>query len=354
MLSHLAVAQFARPNKAIDIDYLALVDKTIPGLAATFNGRFSRGVPCPKCGGSDRFNFSRSPKWGDKTFCRHCAPKGMHPLEYVMWLYGFESREAIDFLKGMATKVGPARTEIKVIELRPLDSAMAEKHHATPDNGWRNYFHGRGITNQLIDLYQLGFNTKWSRYSIPNWLVNPTTGVRECWGIQYRIRPILEERMKQAGKKVSKYLSETGSHNQMLFNGDYVNRKINVCLVVEGVLDCITLRRYGIPACAAFQGNNPHKAWRTEWNKYLRNIGTVLIIPDNDASGMGELIALSKLNDIPRSRIHRLPDNFKDVGKLIESWLPTCDEKEIRKRLVNWLDPHGLGMFTVKRIDPDA
>ncbi len=90
------------------------------------------------------------------------------------------------------------------------------------------------------------------------------------------------------------------------------------------------------------------------WNSPPRNIGTILIIPDNDASGMGELIALSKLNNIPRSRIHRLPDNFKDVGKLIESWLPTCDEKELRKRLVNWLDPHGLGMFSVKRIDPDA
>jgi DNA primase len=131
---------------------------------------------------------------------------------------------------------------------------------------------------------------------------------------------------------VHRYVSEPGSHNQRLFNADFVNRRLRAVLVVEGVLDCISLRAYGIPACAAFQGNNLSKPWRDEWNRYLRNVDSVLIVPDNDASGVGARIAEGKLKAIPHSRILRLPSGYKDVGEYMAG-----NRENVKEKLLEWL-----------------
>lgn len=210
---------------------------------------------------------------------------------------------------------------------RPLN-VMAEPDHPRisqdlPRELWegitegaRKYFNDRGISSRAVDAYLLGWNPKNRRYSVPCY-----DEKGQCWGIQYRA--------SYAGQE-PKYTSETGSFNRRLFNARvFSNGRLAYVLIVEGPLDAIALTDLGFPAIAKFDGNQAYHAWEVKWNKFLNALDRI-IIPDNDDNG--ELIAISKLNDIANSRIHRLPEGVKDTGEFIKRDLAMA-----KVRVQEWL-----------------
>lgn len=320
------------------VDFKSLLEREVPALRGRIGERYSREVACPFCGGTTRFRYrAASERYQvERVFCSHCAPRGLTAVQFVMRRYDLRYGEAVVWLTNQSMRLEPLRV-VPCPPDWPLPMRVALAHHHRKPDTWRNYFRSRGITDDLIDRYRLGYSG--TRYAIPCFLLNQETGEEELWGIQYRIRPQVEGALKAQGVKITKYLSERGSHNHRLFNADFVNSELPQVLVVEGPLDCITLRRFGIPAVATFQGNNKAKAWDTHWNAYLKQVATVLVIPDNDSNGMGELFARQKSCDIPRSHIHRLPPGVKDVGELIGGWLKIgMSEPEIQANLNVWLD----------------
>jgi len=305
-----------------EANLLALVEHDVPVLRGTFNGRYTWEVPCPKCGGVTRFRYRAAKgEYPEMVFCSHCAPKGLHAISYAMWLYDMDFPEACSWVSNKP-KVD-TRYSAPVSLPKPISPAIALQYYRQLGNR-RAYYRSRGISDEMIDRHKLGWNPYIRRYSIPCWKQNPDSGELECWNIQYRITPEEEKRLKAAGIRYAKYLSEKGSHNH-LFNADVSVDGVNIIYIVEGRLDALALTSHGFPTVA-----NP--TWQAAWNKYL-NAQHVIIIADRDANSVGELKAHDKLLAIPHAHIIYPPPPHKDSGEFIMADLATA-----QRRLTEWFD----------------
>jgi hypothetical protein len=207
--------------------------------------------------------------------------------------------------------VAKPKAALRVLRPLPAASMVYSCHRALDTYGDRDYFYGREITDDLIDLHQLGYHPLSRRYSIPHWY----QGV--LYGIQYRSSKSREDWLRSKGAtdddiRNQRFTSELGSQcNDVLFN-DIGIKGMPYCLIVESRLDALSLTAMGFPACVANR-DFPE----------LRAIPEKIIIPDND-TGAGDTIALRRLDAIKGSRIHRLPAGVKDCGVLIkESEVPS-------------------------------
>ena len=66
-------------------------------------------LPCPKCGGDDRFALIRTPD-GDRCFCRQCTgadTRWMDPIGFVQWLHGVDFKAACERLGGILVENYP-------------------------------------------------------------------------------------------------------------------------------------------------------------------------------------------------------------------------------------------------------
>lgn len=305
---------------------LALVEHDVPVLRGTFNGRYTREVPCPKCGGVTRFRYrAADSEHPEMVFCSHCAPKGLHVINYAMWLYDMDFPSACSWLSNK-----PKVNTINIVPVtppKPINPAIALRYYQLLDTH-RVYYRSRGISDEMIERHELGWNPHLQRYSIPCWKRSPQTGELECWNIQYRITPDEEKRMKATGCGYARYLSEKGSSNY-LFNADVCGDGVGRMFIVEGRLDALAMTSLGFPTVA-----NP--TWKAAWNKYLHAQG-VIIIADRDANGVGELKAHDKLLAISHAYVIYPPEPYKDSGEFIMADLATA-----QRRLTEWFDRESI------------
>lgn len=106
-------------------------------------------------------------------------------------------------------------------------------------------------------------------------------------------------------------------------------------IIVEGEKDADNLIKLGLPATTKPMGGN---GWRPEFTKQLAHLQHVIIVPDNDETGMRYALEVNNClrNANLASRILRVPDNHKDVSDWlangasrddIYSWLESRNEE---------------------------
>lgn len=220
---------------------------------------------------------------GDKPriWCQHC--------------------DALIFLNEEGDKAPPPK-KAKPDEFLGIPKENLVIHMAAALNGRHEYFNRRGITNSVIDKHLLGWSDKLRRYSIPNFVDGA------LWAIQYRASTLEQE-------KWGKYISEQGGKNKNLFNTQVISSSLPYLIVTESPLDCLAMESCGFPCISKFDGNQARETWQSEYNKRIKGIPEIVIVPDNDAPG--EAIALSLKENIPRSRIALLPEGIKDLTEFI-------------------------------------
>jgi hypothetical protein len=218
------------------------------------------------------------------------------------------------------------RSYTKVYEKREPEIAAELVVQLEADLAGREaFFTSRGLTPQTIQRYRLGFHRKYHRYAIPCFVDG------KLYGIKYRIDPEREKYLKKQGKSYSKYISEKGGVNNVVFNIADVRRDIPFVLIDEGEIDTMLLTQHGFPTICPFSGNNSGMAWRPEWMAHIRHIPSIYVIAQNDEPG--ELIAISRLHDIGRGRIVRAPEGYKDFGEWLRSIAPQDRTRELVQRL---------------------
>lgn len=192
-----------------------------------------------------------------------------------------------------------------------IDTTLPKKMHSELLQH-RTYFKERLISDEVIDLYQLGWSSAKNRYAIPCYYRGRLSA------IQYRIDPVVEARLKEKGLEYAKYISETGGVNNVPFNDRIVESRPLFVFIDEAPLDALMLTSLGWPALAPFAGNSAYTGWR--WPEVLNGIQEIVIIGQNDERGAE--IALARRKDIGerRSRILSPPQGFKDMGE----YLKTC------------------------------
>lgn len=124
--------------------------------------------PCPKCGGRDRFFITRP-----RTHfgCRKCDFRG-DALDFVVGAYNLSIPEAVSFLGGKTSV--PDRPRLQPVQDLPSGdwrrSSWQEKIKLKIDsahnlikrlpNHGSDYLSARGISEEMIELYRLGYDTR--------------------------------------------------------------------------------------------------------------------------------------------------------------------------------------------------
>jgi len=238
--------------------------------------------PCPYRGGTNRIQIVE----GERIWCRHC--------------------DTVKFLRGKEFSTRKTPYQYVVPPESKIPQGIALQYHKALKPEHRNYFRGRGISDEWIDRALLGWREDWKRYSIPCFYQG------RLYAMQYRA--------SLPGQEV-RYISEAGSFSDLLYGGeDFTKRKPMFVVVVEAPLDRLALESHGIPAVARFCGNNVAHSWHREFTKVIGSAIDKIIVADNDKSGIGILYADLKREQIPGSRVV-LPKLRKDIGEYYKDGL---------------------------------
>jgi DNA primase len=228
-------------------------------------------------------------------YCFGCEKWG-DALKFLIEFKDWTNKEAMEYL-GEDYKI-PKVDKNKVIKVSntsktwPFLYDVAEQYHQfllkTP--GAISYFHGRGLTDETISKYKLGYTdgNVLSFQMAEDYILGIEIGLitkdgRECLSHRVTIPNLLDR--KQAdfliGRTVTndsvKYL---GVRLVKPVMGFYELRYSNNLMIVEGQLDGLLLRQWGYPAVVL---GGTHL---TKYNCLLFEGKRVIIVPDNDPPGM--------------------------------------------------------------------
>lgn len=135
----------------------------------------------------------------------------------------------------------------------------------------REYWYTRGINDQSIDRFRLGFNEGW--YMIP---IMVKSALRN-----------FQMRRDEPDKRIKNWYSGVGPQ---LFNSTLLSI-LNTVVICEGPTDCIRLNQAGIPAVSHNGGSS---FWNPAWNSLFTKQSDIFVCYDNDDAGMHGATNLAK------------------------------------------------------------
>ena len=161
----------------------------------------------------------------------------------------------------------------------------------------RAYWHSRGLTNQTISEFFLGWDGK--RYTIP---------------ATYRLQLFgLKRRQSEIDDGIpAKYTQAVGSRVG-IFNADLLWSDTEHVIICEGEIDCMLLHQAGFVAVSSTGGAG---SWKPEWAQFFTHIRSVHILYDNDKAGLDGARKIQR--SLRRAHVVGLPEDIKDVGELFE------------------------------------
>ena len=161
----------------------------------------------------------------------------------------------------------------------------------------RAYWHSRGLTDQTISEFMLGFDGQ--RYTIPAmWRYLP-------FGVKRRKAADIDDGID--AKYTSIYGSRVGIFNSdTLLGAEYV-------VICEGEIDAMLLHQSGIRAVSSTGGAG---SWRDKWAQHFTHIQRVFVLYDNDEAGRKGARTIQA--SIRRAQVLTLPDGVGDVGELFD------------------------------------
>jgi len=252
---------------------------------------------CPVCGCNDaNFNTAKL-KWR----CWHCPSKGsIIPEE------GYEVKE-------IEEKV------LDISKLRMLYTSISDKYHQDIVPSALDYLKDRGLTQQTIDYFKLGFCSTdfYNEYTDP---------LAEDAGIVYSNYPALTNRITipylVAGEATDlrgrvldtayhykdntpTYTSLSGSHMSrgatFLFNHDIINNSDRV-IITEGEFKAIVAHQHGLPVVAT----PGIFGWQREWSALFKDKEVILAADFDRVFGIRSpayLMAKMLVREIPHLKI---------------------------------------------------
>lgn len=188
-------------------------------------------------------------------------------------------------------------------------------HQGMTDDG-RVYLNGRGINDESIDHFKLGYSQNQRMVIVP---VHSPDGI-----------PVGLVGRSIEGKS---FKNSTGlPRNKTMFNIHRARRASSTAIVVESSFDAIRVHQSGYPNVIATLGGSMSKI---NLNNINRNFNKVIIMTDADTAGreLGKTIASSLKNKeilwAHYSNDMLYPHDAKDVGDMTEKEIRTCIENAL-------------------------
>jgi 5S rRNA maturation endonuclease (ribonuclease M5) len=309
---------------------------------------------CPRCGGRDRFSvkFALDRWW---TFCRQCHPERMDAINFVQWLDGVTTAEAIRHL-GLS-KALPAAPMTRSSPSPARSTPTSDARQSPPPAQWQElvsshlrrwrerlfsydgmsesvigWLSARGIDGDMMRQYGIGLcdTSGWLDDSKAVWanrgIMIPHMFDGHLWRVRTRRfrLDIDADIAKEPEKKPDKYrvVGGAGEDKSALFGdgdallGEYKadSPQIRRVVICEGEFDCMLLRSVKDSTTAVVTTGsasvNPKAGWIRLMTWTPRDI--VLLM---DADGAGQSASKKWMSAIPSARIVAPPT--KDVT---DSW----------------------------------
>lgn len=202
----------------------------------------------------------------------------------------------VDALGGLDIKPLPTATNKPKPEKPKLTLSMdiIDAWHNTMPLQRRAYWRQRGLTDETIDRYRLGWDGK--RYTIPAIYRGVPFGVK-------RRRSDIDDGIE------AKYVSIAGSRVG-IFNAE-VLWTVQDAIICEGEIDCMLLCQAGYNAVTSTGGAG---SWRAEWARFFAGVQRIYVLFDNDSAGRDG--ALKVRASLKRAKILEYPEDIKDAGEL--------------------------------------
>jgi DNA primase len=241
--------------------------------------------------------------YDDGTWYDYGAGKGGDVIDFVGYcLHGesYDFHTVIDTLGALDIKPLP-RTTTKEAPKKPANKLGItlddiERYNVNMPAQRRAYWHGRGLTDQTINEFYLGWDGQ--RYTIP---------------ALYRFQLFgLKRRQSEIDDGIpAKYTQAVGSRVG-IFNADMLWDAESV-IICEGEIDCMLLHQAGFVAVSSTGGAG---SWKAEWTKFFTHVQRIHILYDNDKAGIDGARKIQR--DLRRAQVVTLPEDVKDVGELFE------------------------------------
>jgi CRP-like cAMP-binding protein len=204
--------------------------------------------------------------------CFACGAQG-DVIDWIKQTRNVDFKEALDIATKMAGIQEAPRIRPKnnatppKPSMPPLNPSFADEYHAklTPER--RAYYHGRGISDEFIDKFKLGWNGR--RYSIPVFVDGKLANIR------------LRRDDANARDRTGKMLPFEKGRGATVFNQDAL-RDADVAIITEGEFDAILLCQQGWTAVSGTAGA---ETFLDEWAELFDHLRAVYICYDNDEAG---------------------------------------------------------------------
>jgi len=272
---------------------------------------------CPVCGCRDaNFNTAKL-RWR----CWHCPAKGIITPEE-----GYEVQEVEE-------------PKLDIPEIRKLYASLADKYHADLFPEAVDYLKTRGLTQETIDRFRLGFCGT-------DFYDDYTNKVAEDSGVIYQSYPILSNRIVipytyqgevvdlrgrildsvfAYKKNTPTYISLSGNHEargaNFLFNHDIIEKEGTI-IITEGEFKALVAIQYGFPVVAT----PGIFGWSSGWSEVFKNKEVILAADNDKISGLRSpayLMAKMLKKEIPQLKVAVLYKTSKqekmDIDSLIIS-----------------------------------
>lgn len=287
---------------------------------------------CPVCGCRDaNFNVGKL-MWR----CWHCPAKGK-----IMTKEGYEVKEV-------------ELPTLDIPEIRKLYTSLTDKYHKGLTKAASEYLKARGLTEDTIEKFQLGFCST-------NFYDEYTNKLAEDAGILYQNYPVLSNRITipyLAGGEATDlrgrilnnvftykentptYTSLAGNHSArgaiFLFNHDIIDKN-NELILTEGEFKSIVGDQYGFPVIAT----PGIFGWQKEWSELLKSKQIILAADFDKISGLRSpayLMTKMLVKELPNLRVALLQwvSNKEKVD--IDSLLVSGNIKAFEKAIKGALD----------------
>lgn len=325
-------------------DLLPIVERDAPQIEGSFNGRYTREVACPKCGGKTRFRLRLCDDGIQRAYCSHCAPSGMDAIAYIQWRDGVDFKQARAFWgnKGAtnwtparAFKPAPARTdrapnETWQAKARAFVDACAAELWTPAGAPALDYLRRRGLSDDTIRRRKLGYNRAKRSAQGASWGLSDRAKVTAVAGITIpreiagELWAVNVRRMNPDGTQYSgkdKYICITGSVLG-LWGADSVTTGAPA-LAFGGEFDAMLAAQHA-PAgvgCVTFggEGHGVSELWRNILARAL----AVHVCLDNDTAGD---VGVMRWMTLPQARRARVPDRkdlteYAQAGGDVAAWI---------------------------------
>lgn len=275
---------------------------------------------CPKCGGGphrngelpDRFRvFVRSKAYGGLLgWCRKCGykwtPQGekIDPVQHKKWVD--EQKRVEEERRAEAERA---------LELLRREQAWV-KYHLNLNGETRQMYHARGISDEWVDYWMLGYNPAKVVWDNEGEFTTPALTIPVF--LPGQDEPLtIRNRLLSPRREGDKYRPEFGHLPSSLFYGNRVVKPAGRVLLVEGEFKAMTT--YITLGMEMFVVGTPGKTPSPEMLKsQLKDCDEVFICLDPDAyhaEGLGKISPIRRMIDIfgERSRIIQVPYKIDDM-----------------------------------------